>query len=463
MARVISRRKVLITITAVLCVFVLSVLTACSQAEPQFDVVKNNGEYGDKVFENMRYLAENYPDRSMGTEGELNTAKYLASRLSSLGYTSEYSSDEGIGLQRFKITNTRYDGTTMSDINVYNVIFTKKATTESKGEILLSTQYDNLYQEKTNDEIWRADGSYESGSGTATLLALAEIMSNIDYSYDVTFAFFTGGCYGFEGASQYVANLKSSNRENIKLNVNFSMLGGGDNLYLYTGENATDLGGYIRSASEGLTPNPKDKNLAPFTMETSAMYAYTHIGMFGNHYFLMNKNIPTANFTSHNWSLNEHPFMTEMQGKVNVYHTADDTLAMMIGRKGEDNVKATLNNVVNSVLNTMSEENSQLRDGVLAKAKQQLSSKGQDSQQSSMATVAIKLITIAIFFGIALNVRNYVRKNRNLYIKEKPVEQEQIKPFDFDTYPKNDEREQDGDSEDFDANDGQKPPYDPFV
>ena len=463
MTRVISRRKVKVAIVALLVVFLVSVMAGCSKAEPQYDLVKNEGDYKDTVFENMQYLADNYPDRTMGTEGELNTAKYLASRLSSFGYTSEYSCDEGEGLQRFRVSNTRYDGSTVSDINVYNVIFTKKAWNSSKGVILLSAQYDNLYQEKRGDETWKADGSYESGSGTATLLALAEIMSTIDCSYDVTFAFFTGGCYGWEGASQYVDSLKNSDFENIKLNINFSMLGGGDILYLYTGETVSDFGEYLRSASNGLMSNPKDKNVAPWSMEADSKYPYTHIGMMGNQYFLMNRNVPTANFTAHNWSCNDNPFLTEMQGKGNVYHTSDDTLSNMIERKGEDDIKAMLNDVVNTVLTALSESNAVERDGALATAREQIASKGQGAQQSSMATVAIKLITVAIFFGIALTVRNYVRKNRRLYVKEKPVEEEQIKPFDFDTYPKNEEKRDGDDSENFDGDDNSKPPYDPFV
>ncbi|MDE5549663.1 MAG: M28 family peptidase, partial [Clostridia bacterium] len=323
MARVFSRKKILITVAALVSVFLLSMLMGCSRIEPQFDLVKNYFDYGDKVFENMQYLAETYPDRTMSTQGELDTAKYLAKRLSDFGYESDYSYEDIVGLQHFKADFTRYDGSAVSDPNGYNVIFTKKAK-ESNGEIILSAQYDNLYEEKTGGEMWKADGSYESGSGCATLLALAEIMSTEEYSYDITFAFFTGGCYGWEGANQFAAQLKTSHIENIKFNINFSMLGGGDNLYLYTGEKVTVFGGYIRSASYGLTRNPKDKNFAPFTISSEyPKYLFSHIGMIGNQYFLMNRNVPIANYTSHNWSCNDNPFFTEMKGNANVYHTAD--------------------------------------------------------------------------------------------------------------------------------------------
>ena len=458
----ISRRKILIVLIALISIIALSVFTACSKNEPQYDLVKHNVDYGDNLFANLQILAYDYPSRTMSTQGELEAAKYISSRMVDLGYTSEYSYDDVQGLQHFRMDFTRYDGTSVSDPNGYSVIFTKKAV-HSKGEILLSAQYDNLYEEKSNGEAWKADGSYESGSACSVLLTLAEIMSSIDYSYDITFAFFTGSCYGWQGAEYYVNHLKNAEIENIKLNINFSMLGGGDDLYLYTGEYVSDYGGYIRSASDGLTSNPKDKNVAPFIMEADALYAYTHAGMLGNQYYLMNRKVPTANFISLNWYRNDDPLFTERESGENVYHTQDDTLDKMVARNGEDKIKSMLNNVVNSTLTVLSEKNADQLDSVLATARQQVISKGQGSQASSMATIAIKLITVAVFFGIALTVRNYVRKNRALYIKEQAPKQEEIKPFDFDSYPKNDANNKSDADTDFIDSDVKNPPDDPFV
>ncbi|MDE7215886.1 MAG: Zn-dependent exopeptidase M28 [Clostridia bacterium] len=458
----ISRKTFLIVTVLLVAILTASLLAACSK-EPHFDLVKQDGEYGDRVFENMKFLAENYPDRTMCTQGEEDAAKYLCDVLSGWGYTSDFSDGDTVGLQSFKENFTRYDGSAVSDTNAYNVVFTKKAR-ESKGEIILSAQYDNLYGEKNGEELWKADGSYESGSGVALLLTLAESMKDVDYSYDITFAFFSGGSYGWKGAYYYVTQLKNADLDNIKLVLNFSMLGGGDNLYLYTGENASDFGGYLRSASVGLTENPKDKNaVSSIIMETDALYSFLHVGMVGNQYYFANRKIPCANYTSHNWSCNENPFLTEMKGKANVYHTSDDTFATMVGRKGEENVKAMLNDAANSVMNALSADNAQTLDGALETAKEQTHVAGQSNSLSSMATIAVKLIAVAAFFGIALNVRNYIRKNRSQYIKEKVKEEVEIKPFDFDNYPVN-ENGKGGDSEsDNDQNDGLKDPNDPFI
>ena len=75
MARVNLRRKVTLAVVILLVVFVVGIMAGCSKAEPQYDLKKHDGDYKDMVFENMQYLADNYPDRTMGTEGELNPAK----------------------------------------------------------------------------------------------------------------------------------------------------------------------------------------------------------------------------------------------------------------------------------------------------------------------------------------------------------------------------------------------------
>ena len=461
MNKKISRRKFLTVLISIVSVIALCVFTACSKPiEPDYEVVKSDGGYGEKVFENMQYLAQNYPDRTMGESGELNAAKYIASKLSEWGYVSDFSDEDTQGLQSFKVNYMRYLGTSISNVNAYNVIFTKKAE-NSKGEIILSTQFDNLYSETNGGETWKADGSYESGSGSAVLLTLAQIMSEQDFDYDITFAFFSGGCYNWMGAYHYVSQLKKADVDNIKLNINFSMLGGGENLYLYTNESVCDFDAYLRKVGDGITANPKDKNVAPFTMETEPLYLFTHVGMAGNQYYLMNRKVATANFTSHNWSCNEQPFVTEIQGKSNVYHTSDDTLENMIARKGEESIKTMLNNVVNTVLNAMNKGNALYLDSALSVAKTQIDAKGQGARASSMAAIIIKIVVVAIFFGIALTVRNYVRKNQSQYIVKKESEQkEEIKPFDFDTYPKSDESDN---GDEFIDKDGQNPPDDPFI
>lgn len=432
----IDKRKIfLIAAIAVIASLTLAVFAGCST--PTFDGVKHDGDYGDEVFSQMQYLAENHADRTMASQGELEAARYIASVLSGLGYEGELYDGEEEGIQSFTLDYTRYDGSSASKATAYNVEFKKKVE-NAKGEILLSTQYDNLYGEKTLEELWKADGSYESGASTAVLLTLANLLSEVDCEYDITFAFFTGGSYLWQGAYHYATHLKNSELENISLMINFSMLGGGDNLYLYASETSTDYGAYLNGVGVGLTALPKDKNATDLTLLTEPLYAYSHIGMLGNHYYFMSGGVPTANFLSLNWSRNDYPFITEMKDQSNVYHTSKDTLANMIERRGEENIKNELSNAVNSVLGALDKQNGEAFDQVLSTAREQSGSvAGQGDRASSLIEIALKISVVAVFFAIALTVRNYVRKNRDKYIKEAQSEKENVvQPFDFSSYPK---------------------------
>lgn len=429
----------------------------CSSARDDYAPQKVREDLGVTAMDNLRYLAANHPDRTMGTQGEYDAAAYLADTLKSYGYESRYAYDGIEGLQDFKSNFTRYDGTAVNEATSYNVVFTKKSS-RSEGEIILSAQYDNLYSEKKGEELWKADGSYESGSGASILLTLAETMKDREYEYDITFVFFTGGSYRWRGSYHYASQLKNADYDNIRLMINFSMLGGGDNLYLYSGERANNYGNYLRAASEGLSNIPKNKNCADYTMETDAAYPYTHIGMSGNQYHFINRGVPTANYLSHNWSLNDYPMLTEMDGKNNVYHTESDTLENMIERKGEENIIAQFDNVVNSVLSALDASNGDTFKSVLSTAKNEVGAAGQSTRVSTVLEVVLKIAAIGAVFGLVMAAKHYIIKHRSDYLK--PAEEskeESVKPFDFQSYP---DEKSDGES---DASEEKTPSDDPFL
>lgn len=445
--RLMKRSVAIILIILALAGIMLLSFSGCQKVLTDFDIKTSKGEYGDKAYSYMQELSGEYANRTMATEGEKKAAEYISSLMSGWGYTSEYETDGVAGLDSFKLGFNRYDGSSVKDSLAYNVIFTKKSA-QSKGEIILMAQYDNLYAEKGSEGEWAADGSYESGAGVAVMLTLAELMKDTDYGYDITFAFFTGGSYTWMGAKHFADNLKRADVENIKLAVNFSMLAGGTNLYLYTGETQTSYGNYLAKASQGLTKLPANKQTGNFILESSAIYNYSHIGMLGNQYYLMNKGIPVANYLSLDWSTNDNPMMTEIKGKTNVYHTKDDTFANMIERKGEENVKSMTNDVINSVLVALDTQNSEVMTKALSLAKdEQVNQTAQSSRTATWINISVKAVVIALIFGGSIAVKNYVQKNRDKYIvnmggEENSSEQEK-EPFDdnFDTF-KSDSQEE---------------------
>ncbi len=80
-----------------------------------------------------------------------------------------------------------------------------------------------------------------------------------------------------------------------------------------------------------------------------------------------------------------------------------------------------------------------------------------------MATIAVKLIAIATFFGIALAVRNNIRKNRSKYIKEEIKQEDEVKPFDFENYPSSENDGLDKENSDFNTKGKDNGQNDPFV
>lgn len=431
-----SKKIAILALTIILIIAIMS-FAGCKSTQTNFDVQKTDSDSGESIMTTMGLLASEYANRTMASEGEYIFAKYLSQVMQGYGYTSEYSADEILGLEEFKVSLTRYDGTNVQEAKAYNVIFEKKSQ-NSKGNIILACQYDNLYSETSNGTEWKADGSYESGMSIAVLLRLAELLKDKTLDYDITFAFLTGGSYGWLGASQYLSGFDSEKINNTKLFINLSMLGGGDNLYLYSSETSTSYDNYLRAVSSGLTSNPKDKNVSYFILESDSLYPYTHIGMIGNHYYFINKGIPTANFMSLNWLLKDNPMMTEMDGKANIYHTKDDTLQKMIERKGEDAIKTMGDNVVDSIMSALDSNNRENLDNVLALAKSEMVNENtQNVTVANILNIVLKVLAVGAILAVSWSVRSYVQKNKDKLMPKKEENTEpDIEPFDMENFDK---------------------------
>lgn len=439
----IKKRTIVAIIAVLMTVSVITLsLSGCQTPDRKFEINAAEGDYGGRVYEYMQTLANDYPARTMATEGERKAAEYISSVMSGLGYTSEYEYEGIKGLDGFKLGFTRYDGSSVSDAYAYNVIFEKKASSESSlGEILLMCQYDNLYSETDGEKEWQADGSYESGGAVAVMLTLAETLKDKVSDYDLTFAFFTGGSYTWMGAKQYIDNLKRADLDNLRLAINFSMLFGGSNLYLYTSEKETSYGNFMTQAGSRLTQVPKDKSISFNVLTNDAILNYVHAGMLGNHYYLINKQIPVANFLSLDWSCKDNPMMTEMKGKTNVYHSKDDTFATLKERKGEQGIKDEANGVMLTCLTVLDPSNSEVLSSALAKADDEgLNLTAQSARTNSLLNIILKIVLIAAIFAVAGTVKRYVQKHKDKYIPQTEDEptNETPEPFSdaFDDFSK---------------------------
>ncbi|MDE5910721.1 MAG: M28 family peptidase [Clostridia bacterium] len=443
MKKTFNSKKIYLIAIVLLIVSITVFFVGCKSKQIQVNEIDGiNASLGEKAYGYLQTLeGEELQNRTLGTQGELDAAKYISGLMTDWGYASEYSSEDGLGLQEFKTSFKRFDGEEINGALAHNVIFSKKSGEEnSKGEIILACGYDNLYSEKADisGNLWNADGSYESGSSVAVMLTLAETLKDKSCDYDLTFAFFSGSCYGWKGAMDYVENLDRAQLDKIALVVNFAMLGGGDNWYIYSGESKNSYGSYLNACGgDNVTAVPKDRNIGQFVLTSDAIYNYANIGMLSNQYFFDVKKIPTANFLSLNWEINDNPLFSEMKGKDNVYHTKNDTLQNMIERKGEDGVKAQLFEVVKTTLTALDSSNKETLEAVLDTAKSQLPGGGaQNGQSATFANFIIKIVVIAILIAISFAIRANLSKNMDKYIKAKKAKegnngdaQEEKKPF----------------------------------
>jgi hypothetical protein len=105
------------------------------------------------------------------------------------------------------------------DGNWPNVIATLPGTIEPDKIIILCAHFDSI----SDQPMTWAPGADDNGSGTATLMAAAEILKNHSFAYTIRFAHFSGEEQGMLGSKAY-AQLQRAANANIVGVVNLDML-----------------------------------------------------------------------------------------------------------------------------------------------------------------------------------------------------------------------------------------------
>lgn len=91
------------------------------------------------------------------------------------------------------------------------------------------------------DSVEEGAGINDNGSGTATILEIAEQLEGVDTENAVRFAFWGAEESGLLGAEHYVAELSKRDRKDIALNLNFDMLGSANYVpFVYDGDGSAD-------------------------------------------------------------------------------------------------------------------------------------------------------------------------------------------------------------------------------
>lgn len=392
---------------------------------PQNSVETLGGIAKDK----MSTLATEFPNR---TSGEGNNsylfAKKISTDMTTLGYGYKEGMDEektkGVTTFKFKspIDNKDYEG--------YNAFFDLSAKSEvSKGKIVFACYYDNNYSVKVGEKLLEADGSYESGASIAVMFTLAEYFIANPIDYDITFAFFDAGTFGYKGAYEYTKKMTAEEKNAISLFINFSHIIGGDNLYAFSRDKAVDYNGFtyaVAKANElNLTKVPSNKRVKLASLDENSPYPYFHMGMLGNHLPIMYNKIPSINYISANWETNQNPGMTESKGKQNIIETSEDTFAKMIERFGEDKIKERLGEIValNIAMLSTPEYMATFDNAMTNARKQEVNFSAIAPKTSNLITIIMVVALVAGIMAVSMAVKNSIQKNKSQYKIIDPLQQ----------------------------------------
>ena len=147
----------------------------------------------------------NFPTRHTSSAQNIEVAKWLRSKFRSFGYA-----------------DVTFHNFTYNALTRHNVICTKLGVTDPGKKIIICAHYDSLSNNLDSTVV--APGADDNASGVAGLLEIARVLRNIDTSYSIQLAAFSGEEQGLVGSAAY-ANTASTNGLQIPLLINLDMIG----------------------------------------------------------------------------------------------------------------------------------------------------------------------------------------------------------------------------------------------
>ncbi|MDR2046850.1 MAG: M28 family peptidase [Clostridiales bacterium] len=280
-------------------------------------------------------FAEKNPEREAGTPGCAAAAEYLSKFFTGLGYAPyDFGKDGTLTDERggMPVAFER-DGRPASS---YNVLFVKPGTVggaDVKKKVIIGAHYDN----KVYANNAQSYGASDNASGVAVMLALAGVVQDMSFPFDVVFAAFTAEEYGLAGSLAFVAAMTENEIENTLLMVNLDCIGGGDYLYLYTDEIDRKHGVFLTETAKNsdiqIRQVPRGRVI--LIEDTYSGLPYAVNGMASGHAPFFKAGINTALFMSANFEITDSFVMSESKEHPNIINTKDDTLENYLKYYGE--------------------------------------------------------------------------------------------------------------------------------
>lgn len=432
------KRKIFI-IAALSLVFALSaaLLAGCSSVKEksEFSVTPASEEYREEVmsssaaYEYLQWLSSDEMHSRYGSvdldelsinHGVGKAAFNIAAKMEEMGYETFEGAyievdDDGVlsASKETKVTGLMRFETSTGQAGV-NVIYRKKATNGSRGQVILTAHFDNLFgRALSGGTVITAEGAYENGAAVATLLYVAQLLQEVETQYDIVFAFLGSSVvtanntiyYCWDGAKALLSQLPElyGGEYEPVLNINLHRLGGGENLYMYSSDRPTSYNNYFYAAAEAdgldFSAPPAYKHafseaLSMQIMPSSPSGVY-HPGLLTDSIHFINAGIPTLTYLSLDW---ESGMETANHDSPDLAYTGRDTIENMnMGRGGEQAVKEQLNSVALNIITSVTGENAALFGQAISTAKEELGGSGDAAYGLSVASM---VLTWALVIGL---------------------------------------------------------------
>jgi alkaline phosphatase isozyme conversion protein len=259
-------------------------------------------QYGQEVARPLIRDFTNFGPRVAGSEAEAQTAQYISTVFSAIGYTPEtqpFTADAGD-----------------KSITSANVVAVKKGN--SAQEIIVGAHYDST---------GAGPGADDNASGAAVMLEVAKLVQNASTPYTIRFIAFGAEESGILGSYAYLNQMSQEEFENTVAMIDLDSLVAGDIAYVYSDEGQQS---FVRDwALEWALGNGFDlqtiKNVDltdPASGKGSSDYAP-----------FRDAGIPFAFFQATNWNLGKKDGSTQVDVRFGdqgvIRHTKYDTLAYL--------------------------------------------------------------------------------------------------------------------------------------
>lgn len=304
-----------------------------------FLTVKSNIVFADGLNENIvsnndliTYLSSSgSTGKSAGTTEELNTAKFLKTKLDDAGL-SPYDTKNEEFLQQFSIG--------IGNVS-YNVIGVQKSKKDTQKTIAIGAHYDNTYS------TTGSAGVFNNATGVVTLLALVKKLSTMDFDFNIHYCFFGASDANQAGSSAYLNSIE--NKSNLLLYINLDSIGGGDYTYYYAGDCAN-------SFTEAFNLQQNNINALPIYKKCDyilSKQSYTHKGLQSDNITFLKKDINSITFFGGNYTSLSSGFK-ESDTYPNISNTKKDNYLSFA--EYYPNYVDKLNNVANSIYTALTND-----------------------------------------------------------------------------------------------------------